>query len=224
MKVYAYTPYGKSLCDVDAKIGFSSEMTDDDTKLVYYNYRYYAPLIARWIKKDPAEERQGGNMMAFIFNTPISAFDYLGLACCGGEYYFPLLFGYCDLGSVKHVYSRITDCCIEGEAVYSRLDNWDVKICFSEMGLVPIPHAWIESGNIARGYYAADKWWSSPAIDIGIVQDEEGYFRRTPGFSIWGGRKICIPVPLRKCAYDISKFNDCLANIQLKRSIYTLFH
>lgn len=161
-------------------------------------------------------------MMAFIFNTPISAFDYLGLACCGGEYYFPLLFGYCDLGSVKHVYSRITDCCIEGEAVYSRLDNWDVKICFSEMGLGSIPHAWIESGNIARGYYAADKWWSSPAIDIGIVQDEEGYFRRTPGFSIWGGRKICIPVPLRKCAYDISKFNDCLANIQLKRSIYTL--
>lgn len=165
-------------------------------------------------------ERGGKNLMGYGDNLPSTLVDRLGLACCGDQYYFPLLFGCCDIGSVKHVYSRVTDCCVEGEAVYGRLERWDVKICFSDMGLGPFPHAWVESGGIARGYYSQGHWL--PVVDKGIVRDEVGasYFPREPGFTIFGDKKICIPVILRKCSYDISKFNSCLSNIELK-GLYT---
>lgn len=172
-------------------------------------------------ERDPVGERGGKNLMGYGDNLPSTLVDRLGLACCGDQYYFPLLFGCCDIGSVKHVYSRVTDCCVEGEAVYGRLERWDVKICFSDMGLGPFPHAWVESGDIARGYYFDDTQKLPPYR--GIVRDENDgiYPHREPGFSIFGDKKICIPVTLRKCSYDISKFNNCLSNADL-RSLYTI--
>ena len=63
---------------------FSSEYADDETGLVYYNYRYYSPQLGRWTKRDPIEEKGGVNLYGFIMNEDISAFDSLGLAnvCC----------------------------------------------------------------------------------------------------------------------------------------------
>jgi len=81
----------------------------------------------------------------------------------------------------------------------------------------------VESGDIAVGYYPSGR--KKPLIDDGFVRDEtpERYFPREPGFSIFGGKKICIPVMLRKCSFDLSKFNDCLSNIEKLPGKYTLF-
>ena len=52
---------------------FSSEYADDTLGLVYYNYRHYNPLDARWTSRDPLEEWGGSGLYSF---SPI---DYLGL-------------------------------------------------------------------------------------------------------------------------------------------------
>ncbi|OGV35170.1 MAG: hypothetical protein A2020_11540 [Lentisphaerae bacterium GWF2_45_14] len=59
---YEYSPFGQ----ITSKTGtyadinpfrFSSEYYDKETELVYYNYRYYSPILGRWIKDDPINLR-----------------------------------------------------------------------------------------------------------------------------------------------------------------------
>jgi len=52
---------------------------DEETGLVYYNYRYYAPQLGRWISRDPIEEQGGYNLYAMIGNNPMWGWDELGL-------------------------------------------------------------------------------------------------------------------------------------------------
>ncbi|WP_417169868.1 RHS repeat-associated core domain-containing protein, partial [Victivallis sp.] len=59
---------------------FSSEYADDETGLVYYNYRYYSPQLGRWTKRDPIEEEGGGNIYCMTNNNAINNFDFFGLA------------------------------------------------------------------------------------------------------------------------------------------------
>jgi hypothetical protein len=48
---------------------------------------YYSPRLGRWISRDPGEEEKGGlNSYAFIKNSPIAAWDYLGLWGEGDHY------------------------------------------------------------------------------------------------------------------------------------------
>ena len=60
---------------------FSSEYHDDETALVYYNYRYYNTTLGRWLSRDPIEEQGGYNLYGFIDNDGVNSWDYLGLAC-----------------------------------------------------------------------------------------------------------------------------------------------
>ena len=49
VSTYAYTPFGTLENSVDGDenpFRFSSEYHDDETGLVYYNYRYYSPELA----------------------------------------------------------------------------------------------------------------------------------------------------------------------------------
>ena len=56
---------------------FSSEYYDDETGLVYYNYRYYNPTLGRWIKRDPIEERGSQNLYSIAHNNLVNAIDIL---------------------------------------------------------------------------------------------------------------------------------------------------
>ena len=58
---------------------FSSEYVDDTLGLVYYNYRHYNPLEAKWISRDLASESYFANKYSFV-NNNIYAIDVLGLA------------------------------------------------------------------------------------------------------------------------------------------------
>jgi RHS repeat-associated protein len=65
---------------------FSSEYFDDESGLVYYNFRYYSPELGRWLSRDPIEEQGGLNLYAMVRNDAINTFDVLGLLspeeCC----------------------------------------------------------------------------------------------------------------------------------------------
>ena len=80
---YVYDPFGRLLSSTGelAEINpfrFSSEYHDDETGLVYYNYRYYSPELGRWISRDPIEEEGGVNLYAMVGNNPVNYWDSLG--------------------------------------------------------------------------------------------------------------------------------------------------
>ncbi len=87
VSTYAYTPFGALENPVDGDenpFRFSSEYADDETGLVYYNYRYYSPQLGRWTKRDPIEEEGGVNLYVILANQVLIHFDQLGLKCvCG---------------------------------------------------------------------------------------------------------------------------------------------
>lgn len=83
VSTYAYTPFGSLENPVDGDenpFRFSSEYADDETGLVYYNYRYYSPQLGRWTKRDPIEEEGGVNLYCACGNNTINHNDRLGLA------------------------------------------------------------------------------------------------------------------------------------------------
>ena len=41
----------------------------------YYGYRYYTPLLGRWVNRDPIGEDGGANLYVFVFNDTIIGVD-----------------------------------------------------------------------------------------------------------------------------------------------------
>ena len=88
---YVYGPFGQllsaegELADVNP-FRFSSEYADDETGLVYYNYRYYSPQLGRWTKRDPSEEEGGINLYLAVQNNMVNISDHLGLFTAYGNY------------------------------------------------------------------------------------------------------------------------------------------
>ncbi len=88
---YSYGPFGEILTETDIipefnPFRFSSEYFDQETELIYFNYRYYDAQIGRWIKRDPIMEAGGSNVYTAVGNNMINNIDWLGLAgCCGPD-------------------------------------------------------------------------------------------------------------------------------------------
>ena len=81
---YEYTPFGKQTTATgtyvnDNPFGFSSEYFDEETQLIYFNYRFYDFQIGHWLSKDPIEEQGGINLYAFLQNSVTFEFDVWGL-------------------------------------------------------------------------------------------------------------------------------------------------
>ena len=64
--VYTYTPYGEATAegDVTQPIQWSSEYSDEELGLVYYNYRHLNPHDGRWTSRDSIEEQGVWNLFA----------------------------------------------------------------------------------------------------------------------------------------------------------------
>ena len=81
---YEYGPFGELLRATGPiafinPFRFSTKYQDDETELNYYGYRYYSPIIGRWLNRDPLEEKGGRNLYAFANNSPEDQIDPLGL-------------------------------------------------------------------------------------------------------------------------------------------------
>ncbi len=88
--VYEYDPYGNLLRKegkegepnyaVVNPIRFASKYTDEETGLVCYGTRYYAPSLGRFINRDTIGEEGGLNLYAYVSNRVPNAWDLLGMA------------------------------------------------------------------------------------------------------------------------------------------------
>ncbi len=80
---YEYSPFGQQTAATGAYAAanpfrFSSEYFDEETQLIYYNYRYYSPEMGRWLSRDPIEEQGGWNLYGMVRNNPIQFVDHNG--------------------------------------------------------------------------------------------------------------------------------------------------
>ena len=74
---YAYTTFGEPLSSSGTytpRFGFSSKERDA-SGLVYYGFRYYSPVLCRWISEDPIREAGGLNLYQFCGNDPVTRVD-----------------------------------------------------------------------------------------------------------------------------------------------------
>ena len=74
-----FHPTGWITCLERDLISFSSEKYDDNSRLIYYNFRYYHPKLARWTRRDPLETHDYPNLYMFIGNHYTNSYDNLGL-------------------------------------------------------------------------------------------------------------------------------------------------
>jgi RHS repeat-associated protein len=58
---------------------FHGQFSDSETGWVNYGFRYYVPLLGRWLGRDPIEERSGLNILSSYANSPVTKWDLLGL-------------------------------------------------------------------------------------------------------------------------------------------------
>ncbi len=81
---YTYDAFGNAvvqsgtLADAFAH-RFSTKYRDAETGHYYYGYRFYSPVFARWLSRDPMEEDENVNLYLFCGNRPLGQVDYLGL-------------------------------------------------------------------------------------------------------------------------------------------------
>lgn len=90
---YEYGPFGEKVRSEifepslsHQPFGHATKFTDRESGLVYYGYRFYDPSLGRFLNRDPLEETGGVNLYAFVRNSPVNAWDYLGLAENGGSF------------------------------------------------------------------------------------------------------------------------------------------
>ena len=74
------TPVAVSPTGVD--VGFQGQVRDDFTGLYQMGYRWYNPMLGRWLSRDPIGLKGGDSATYFCVNNPSSNIDVVGLACC----------------------------------------------------------------------------------------------------------------------------------------------
>ena len=81
---YTYDAFGNTISQSGSLANiirhrFSTKYIDSETGLYYYGYRFYHPILMRWLTRDPIGEEGGENIYAFCLNNPTTIFDLLGL-------------------------------------------------------------------------------------------------------------------------------------------------
>jgi len=77
---YAYTTFGEQLSSVGdfvPRFTFSSKERDA-SGLVYFGFRYYSPVLCRWIFEDPIGEAGGINLYEAFASNPVNFIDPYG--------------------------------------------------------------------------------------------------------------------------------------------------
>jgi len=76
---HVYSPFGVAVDNAPNTFSFSSEYFDNETMLLYYNYRYYILYTGKWQSIDRNETKEPIDMYLYISNNPIIYTDYLGM-------------------------------------------------------------------------------------------------------------------------------------------------
>ena len=87
---YAYSAFGirrimaadftpRSTSSYAWDFGFQGQFREAETDCYNYGYRFYVPLLGRWINRDPIGEMGGVNLFSFAKNDGIGELDKYGL-------------------------------------------------------------------------------------------------------------------------------------------------
>ena len=81
---YTYDAFGNLIAKSGPLAGFfrhrfSTKHFDPETGLYYYGYRFYNPILMRWLNRDPLEEEGGVNLYAACKNNLVISSDVIGL-------------------------------------------------------------------------------------------------------------------------------------------------
>lgn len=80
---YDYDPYGNQAVDsgtLASDIAYAGYFTPGGTGLNFTLNRAYDPIDARWLNRDPIEERGGMNLYSYVDGAPLSNIDQFGLS------------------------------------------------------------------------------------------------------------------------------------------------
>ena len=124
---YEYSPYGELLRETGLlahqnPFRFSTKYWDDESGLVYYNFRFYSPALGKWIGRDPTTDQIYLNLYLFCHNNPINRFDTDGRieeldveAATGlGEYIDAAMCGAIINGTLSMVTSQLENAYLGG--------------------------------------------------------------------------------------------------------------
>jgi RHS repeat-associated protein len=82
-----YHPYGttayeaaRTQTETQKRYRFTGKERDEESGLVYFGHRYYAPWIARWSSSDPAGTVDGVNLFLYVRGNPLKFVDRTGLS------------------------------------------------------------------------------------------------------------------------------------------------
>ncbi|MFA6213311.1 MAG: RHS repeat-associated core domain-containing protein [Candidatus Obscuribacterales bacterium] len=76
---YTYSPFGESPSLTGTTHGYTGQRFDPEIGLYHYKYRYYNPVIGRFLQPDPIGIADGLNIYAYVKNNPLTKVDPLGL-------------------------------------------------------------------------------------------------------------------------------------------------
>ena len=143
---YEYDPYGNQTNVAgayDQPFRFSGKYHDAETGLGYWGYRYYNPVLGRWINRDPIAEDGGINLYIYVRNASPNLFDSLGLRWEGEAVYFGLCWPYILLGA-----------CTCTDMLLASTEEPMTPV-FGDGGLTTPCHARAPSPELPRGHLCA---------------------------------------------------------------------
>ena len=134
---YAYDDFGRIISQTGPLADafphrFSTKYFDADTGLFYYGYRFYSPLLKRWLNRDPIGEEGGANLLMSCKNSFITSYDLYG--CFVIEYY-SLRSSSDNKGVVYKSLATIDDVAVRAEIIKPSIPHLSLTLPSSAHGV-----------------------------------------------------------------------------------------
>ena len=126
----AYDGFGKPIAQTGSRpapYAFSTKYEDEETGLLYYGYRFFAPEIGRWPSRDPIGEMGSENLYQMVGNQTIIQIDLLGLFGVGDilGYISNVLGSHKGQGCIENSFDLAAS--LSAAIPLDNVDNWMAK-------------------------------------------------------------------------------------------------